>query len=230
MGSSGSQDLVGLLSDSGVSEADIYNGLFDGAIIESWMVPWNNAGGEIPFRLIGGTIGVADYGEVTYRQEVLSDGARLQQKALLENYTPACRYQFGSVNDSRCPVDLSAVTVSGSVTGTAIPNASTAATRRIFTDSSRGEVDGVFNFGTITWTSGPNNGARSEIKDFVAGQFILWEALLFPIALGDTYTATPGCDKSTADHLVFNADLVDFGGFPDVPGTDSILQSPDAKG
>jgi hypothetical protein len=82
----------------------------------------------------------------------------------------------------------------------------------------------------LTWTGGPNAGAVSEIKDFTGGQFILWEALLSPIGIGDTYDATPGCDKSAADHLLFNADMVDFGGFPMVPGSDSILQSPDAKG
>lgn len=230
MGTSGNQDLTGLLSDVGITEADIYNGLYDGATIESWMVPWENSGGEIPFRLMGGVIGSAGFGELTHNQEILSDSARLQQTALLETYTPGCRYKFGNVNDSRCPVNLSALQVSGSVTGTAIPNASTSATRRIFTDSTRAEADGYFNLGVVTWTSGQNVGAQSEIKDFTSDQFVLWEALLFPIAIGDTYTATPGCDKSTADHLVFNADLVDFGGFPDVPGNDSILQSPDAKG
>ena len=230
MGTSGNQDLMGLLSDVGISEEDIYNGLYDGAFIESWIVPWDNAGGEIPFRLMGGVIGSAGFGELTFNQEVLSDSARLEQTALLETYTPGCRYLFGSVNDSRCPVDLSALQVSGSVTGTAIPNASTSSTRRIFTDSTRVEADGFFDFGVITWTSGANAGATSEVKDFSGGQFIIWDVLLFPIAIGDTYTATPGCDKSTADHLVFNADLVDFGGFPDVPGNDSILQSPDAKG
>lgn len=230
MGANGNQDLTGILSDTGISERDVYNGLFDGAFIESWMVPWDDAGGEVPFRLMGGVIGAADFGEVTFRQEVLSDSARLQQKALLETYTPACRFQFGNDRDPRCPVDAVALSVFGSATGLSIPNASTTSTRRIFTDSTRSEPDGYFNLGIIVWGSGANAGASSEIKDYTAGQFVLWEALLYPIALGDTYVARPGCDKSTADHLVFNADLVDFGGFPDVPGSDSILQSPDAKG
>lgn len=230
VGTSGSQELRGILSDTGISESDIYNGLYDGAIIESWMVPWDNAGGEIPFRLMGGVIGPASFGDTDFQQEILTDSARLQQMALLETYTPACRYRFGAENDIRCPVDLTALIVTGSATNLAIPNASTSSTRRIFTDSGRAEADGYFNLGKLTWNTGANAGTTSEIKDFTAGQFVLWEALLFPIALTDSYSATPGCDKSTTDHLLFNADLVDFGGFPDVPGNDSILQSPDAKG
>jgi uncharacterized phage protein (TIGR02218 family) len=230
VGATGNMELNGILSDSGVSEADLYNGLFDGASIEVWMVPWDNSGGEIPFRLMGGVVGTNGHGETSFNQEILTPGAQLAQRALLETYTPGCRYGFGNSVDSRCPVDLVALTVSGSVTGTAIPNASTTATRRIFTDSTRAEADGFFNLGRLTWTGGPNAGAVSEIKDFTGGQFILWEALLSPIGIGDTYDATPGCDKSGADHLLFNADMVDFGGFPMVPGSDSILQSPDAKG
>jgi len=230
VGATGNMELNGILSDSGVSEADLYNGLFDGASIEVWMVPWDNSGGEIPFRLMGGVVGTNGHGETSFNQEILTPGAQLAQRALLETYTPGCRYGFGSSVDPRCPVDLVALTVSGSVTGTAIPNASTTATRRIFTDSTRAEADGFFNLGRLTWTGGPNAGAVSEIKDFTGGQFILWEALLSPIGIGDTYDATPGCDKSAADHLLFNADMVDFGGFPMVPGSDSILQSPDAKG
>ena len=230
VGATGNMELNGILSDSGVSEADLYNGLFDGASIEVWMVPWDNSGGEIPFRLMGGVVGTNGHGETSFNQEILTPGAQLAQRALLETYTPGCRYGFGSSVDSRCPVDLVALTVSGSVTGTAIPNASTTATRRIFTDSTRAEADGFFNLGRLTWTGGPNAGAVSEIKDFTGGQFILWEALLSPIGIGDTYDATPGCDKSAADHLLFNADMLDFGGFPMVPGSDSILQSPDAKG
>jgi uncharacterized phage protein (TIGR02218 family) len=230
VGATGNMELNGILSGSGVSEADLYNGLFDGASIEVWMVPWDNSGGEIPFRLMGGVVGTNGHGETSFNQEILTPGAQLAQRALLETYTPGCRYGFGNSVDSRCPVDLVALTVSGSVTGTAIPNASTTATRRIFTDSARAEADGFFNLGRLTWTGGPNAGSVSEIKDFTGGQFILWEALLSPIAIGDTYDATPGCDKSPADHLLFNPDMVDFGGFPMVPGSDSILQSPDAKG
>lgn len=230
VGPTGNMELQGILSDSGVSEVDLYNGLFDGARIEVWMVPWQNSGGDLPFRLMGGVTGSSSFEETSFSQEILTPSAQLQQRALLETYTPGCRYEFGNQNDPRCPVDLATLTVAGSVTATAIPNASTNSTRRIFTDSSRFEADGWFNLGRVTWTSGPNAGIISEVKDYTGGQFILWEATLHPIDIGHAYTATPGCDKSPDAHRLYNADMVDFGGFPDVPGSDSILMSPDAKG
>lgn len=230
VGVTGSMELHGILADGGVSEVDLYNGLFDGARIEVWMVPWDNSGGEIPFRLMAGVTGASGHGDTDFSQEILTPSAQLGQRALLETFTPACRYQFGNSVDPRCPVNLAALTVTGSVTGTPIPNASTNATRRIFTDSTRVEADGFFNMGSLTWTSGPNAGATSEVKDFTGGQFILWEALLYPIALTDAYSLTPSCDKSPASHLLFNADMVDYGGFPDVPGGDALVNTPDSRG
>ena len=228
-GQVGSMELAGIISDVGISERDLYRGLFDGAQIEIWNVPWENAGREIPFRLLAGTTGTAKHAENGFQLEIITDSARLKQRALLEYYTAACRYNFGSANDARCPVDLAAITVSGSVTGTAVPNASTQATRRIFTDSTRSEAQNEFRYGVLTWTTGDNAGASAEVKDFNGGAFVLWEPMLYEIKAGDEYTVYPGCDKSPGGHKKFNADMTDYGGFPHVPGLDSIAQSPDAK-
>lgn len=230
VGSTGSIDLIGLLSDAGVSERDIYNGLYDGANIEVWLVPWSNAGGETPIRLIAGVVGANGHETASYRQELLTEGQQLQQRALLETITPGCRFLFGNQVDPRCPVDLSLLEETGSVTALAIPNASTDSTRRIFSDNTRLEADGYFSLGRVTWTTGANVGAVSEVKDFIGGQFILWESLLNPIGIADAYTATPGCDKSPTAHLTFEPDMKKFGGFPFVSGPDMLVRRPDAKG
>jgi uncharacterized phage protein (TIGR02218 family) len=230
IGASGNMELLGIISDVGISEQDLYNGLFDFARFEVWMVPWLNTTGETPFRLMAGTTGTMTHGVEGFKFEVLTGSANLRQKALLEVFTPSCRYGFGSIHDARCPVNLAAITVAGSATSTAVPAASNQATRRIVIDATRAEAAGHFDLGILTWTTGPNAGASSEIKRFESGTFVLWSPLLFPIGVGDTYTATPGCNKSPADHMRFNADMVDYGGFPDVPGSDSINQFPDAKG
>jgi len=230
IGASGNMELLGIISDAGISEQELYNGLFDFAAFEIWMVPWNNTSGQTPFRLMAGTTGGMSHGVDGFKFEVLTGSANLRQKGLLEVFSPSCRYGFGSTLDARCPVNLAAITATGSATTTAVPAASNASTRRIVIDSSRAEPDGHFDLGILTFTGGANAGAKSEIKRFEGGVFVLWSPLLFPIETGDTYTATPGCNKSPADHMRFNADMVDFGGFPDVPGSDSINQFPDAKG
>lgn len=230
IGASGNMELLGIISDVGISEQELYNGLFDFAAFEIWMVPWNNTSGQTPFRLMAGTTGTMSHGIDGFKFEVLTGSANLRQKGLLEFFTASCRYGFGSTLDARCPVDLAAITVAGSATSTAVPAASNAATRRIVIDSSRAEPTGHFDLGVLTFTGGANAGAKSEIKRFEGGVFVLWSPLLYEIETGDTYTATPGCNKSPTDHMRFNADMVDYGGFPDVPGSDSINQYPDAKG
>lgn len=230
IGANGSMELLGIISDVGISERDLYNGLFDFARFEIWMVPWENNGGETPFRLMAGTTGTMSHGVDGFKFEVLTSSAQLRQRALLEVFSPSCRYGFGSTLDPRCPVNLAAITATGTVTSTTVPAASNAATRRVVIDSGRAEADGHFDLGILTFTGGANAGASSEIKRFEGGVFVLWSPLLFPIAIGDTYSATPGCNKSPADHLRFNADMIDFGGFPHVAGSDSINQYPDSKG
>lgn len=230
IGASGNMELLGIISDVGISEQELYNGLFDFAAFEIWMVPWNNTSGQTPFRLMAGTTGTMSHGIDGFKFEVLTGSANLRQKGLMEVFSPSCRYGFGSTLDARCPVNLAAITVAGSATSTAVPAASNASTRRIVIDSSRAEPAGHFDLGILTFTGGANAGARSEIKRFEGGVFVLWSPLLYPVETGDTYTATPGCNKSPTDHMRFNADMVDFGGFPDVPGSDSINQFPDAKG
>lgn len=231
VGNAGSLELKGILSDSGISEIELYNGLFDGAKVEINLVPWGaNTNNDIPTRLISGTTGNSTTDETSFSQEIISDQAKLQQSALIEHFSPDCPYEFGNEIDPRCPVSLAALKVSGSVTATAVPVAFNNSARRIFTDSTRVEADRTFNTGRITWLTGANAGAVSQVKDFAAGTFVLWEALLYPIALSDTYEVTPRCGKSPADHLLYNADMTDFGGYPHIPGTDRFLKTPDAKG
>ena len=226
IGQIGSQDLAGIVADDGISEADLYNGLFDGATVEVWLVPWSQGGGQIPRRLFFGTVEAISQGQHGFKAEVLTPGAKLQQRALLKHYTPACRWTFG---DADCAFNLAPLTVTGSVTERAAIGAGNRARHRIFRDSARAEAAGTFDQGLLTWTGGQNVGKSSEVKAFAAdGSFTLWDPLLFEIALGDAYSVYEGCNKTEArckELLHFDR----FGGFPHVSGRDKISQTPDSK-
>lgn len=230
LGTAGDMEATGIISDSGISAEDIQAGLFDRATIEVWNQPWDNVNDEIPFRIAAGTLGSVTFGLNQYTFQVRTDAAKLKQTALLETYTPGCRYQFGNQRDSRCPVDLTTITVSGAVDATVVANSSTMSTRRAFIDSTRAEAPGFFNFGRLTWLTGGNAGYSSEVKSSDGSTIVLWDTMPNIIQIGDTYDIHPGCDKTKNGHLLYNADMVDFGGFPDVPGQDSINQTPDQKG
>jgi uncharacterized phage protein (TIGR02218 family) len=228
LGAVGNQELLGIFSGDGVTESDLFGGVYDGAFLEVWMVPWSNPNNDIPWRLTAGTLGKVSEGKLGFTAEVLSAAARLQQQPLLQLYTPGCRWE--GIEDPRCGVDFEALTVAGAATSVAVLFAKTAASRRSFTDSARAEAEGYFEHGTLTWTTGANAGIGSEVKSFAAGSFTLWQAMLHPIQPGDQYEAVPGCDLTKETCIAKFDNYVNFGGFPDVPGQDEITKTPDAKG
>lgn len=227
LGQIGNAEIGGIISDDAITDADLIAGAFDNARVEVWMVPWGDTS-ESEWRLMVGHIGKVGQGREGYRAEVLTPGAKLQQTALLQPYAPGCRFELG---DARCAVDLDALRISGTVSLVAPADIDLASDRRIFADDGRSEADGWFARGMLTWTSGANSGLSSEIKDFVAatGQFTLWEPMPNPIEPGDTFDATPGCDKAWATCTGKFANGINFGGFKDVPLEDDVRKTPDAK-
>lgn len=230
LGQVGNAELAGIISDDAIKDADLLGGLFDNAIVDVWVVPWDGSS-DPPWRLMTGTTGRLTQTRDNYSMEVLTTGAALQRAAMLQIVAPSCRWK--RLGDERCGLNLAPFTVTGSVT--AVPtalDASRQADRRFFQDSTRAEADGYFAQGSLTWLTGANAGVESEVKDFVAatGQFTLWQPLLNPIQVGDTYEAVAGCDRraETCQSKFNNYD--NFGGFKDVPGNDAIRATPDAKG
>lgn len=228
LGSVGDTELMGIISDDGITEADLANGLFEDADVEIWMVPWADDG-TTAWRLSKGIITSVEHGRVSYQAEVLTPGARLQQKPLLEFVTPGCRYELG---DDRCQFDIYSATVAGDVTAVATADASSSASFRVFYDTARTEESDYFEGGIVEWQTGANAGAQSEVKeyDLSTGRIILWDPLAEAIEVGDVYTIRPGCgkDPDTCKNRFNN--YVNYGGFPDLPGEDEVRQTPPAKG
>lgn len=234
IGEVGNMEIAGALTDLGISVEDVYGGLFDGATVDVYLIDWRT--GESPTlvrRIGGGTVGKTTQSGKRFVMEALSPSAYLKQKPLLEVVTPSCRFDLGS---TRCGVDLDALKVTGVVTGTYTDANNDAVVRRKFIDVTRSEGEGYFAEGIITWTSGANSGHRSKVKSFgesgdSPSTYIvtLWEPMVFPIEVGDTYEMTPGCDKlfDTCRNKFDNG--INFGGFPHVPGLDATSETPDVK-
>jgi uncharacterized phage protein (TIGR02218 family) len=203
LGNVGNQEVNGLLDDERISEEDLYSGLYDGAAVEVWKVPWLDgtvaSGGlpildplERPRRMAKGTIGSVSQGDVTFTAEVLTAGAKMEQVSLVELYSPGCRYRQ---YDTRCGLSYDANKVTGTVTGGAATSAPNKQSRRVFFDTARTEDTGAFNASLLTWTSGDNEGQTSEVKtwDKDLKRFVLWDPLRYPISAGDTYEVAPSC-------------------------------------
>jgi uncharacterized phage protein (TIGR02218 family) len=84
----------------------------------------------------------------------------------------------------------------------------------------------TFTLGVVTWTSGANAGRKAEIASFAGGAITLFEAPVRPIAIGDAFTATAGCDKQFATCSAKFGNGVNFRGFPHMPGEEAVLRYP----
>ncbi len=209
-------DIESALDSETLNAADLRAGVWDGAEVEIFLVNWAAlAQGKIILKR--GTIGQVDLKDTVFKAELRGLTQALSQQ-IVELYTPDCRADLG---DSRCKVEIAALTVAGSVT---------AVTDRYgFTDTSRTEADGYWNGGLVTWTSGANAGRKMEVGTFAAGAFSLFLPMPSEIAVGDTYSVYPGCDKTFSTCKSRFNNVLNFRGEPHVPGSDKVLTYPDHK-
>lgn len=211
-------DVKGVLESAAIDEADLRAGLYDNARIDVFFCNWADmAQGVVPLRR-------GWLGDVVFRGGAFVASLRglhdLLTRKVGESYTPECRFDLG---DARCGVDVAALQVYGSVTQVF--------SETQFMDAIRTEESGVFAGGRLSWISGANAGASMEVSgwDAATQTFTLWLPMAAPVAMGDAYCVTPGCDKRFATCKARFCNGARFGGFPHVPGVGKILAYPDAR-
>lgn len=221
LGDTGSISLSGLITDNGISESELFGGLFDDAFVTIDLIHWDDPT-VTPKRLASGWVGKVSQGPAFHTMEVLSVGARLEQAALVQVVSPSCRWQFG---DARCGVNVESLKIHGQI-------------RRVINradlllDLSPPPDDGrIWKSGRMRFVDGVCAGMVCEYKgvDFASGQITLWAPAGLVPSPGDAVEILPGCDLNRDGGCKAYNNIINFGGFPDVPGTDAILETPDAK-
>lgn len=215
---SGSDNLnvTGILSSTQVTETDLRAGLFDHAVIRLFFLDWSNliAGEQ---KLFKGWIGNISLQEGQYTAEIVSLSQRLQQQ-IGELTSPTCTVK--QLGDERCKVNLALYQFTRSV--------SIVTNERNITFGADAHETGYYTYGRVIFTSGANNGITREIKSHTlsggTAALILQEAFPFDVKIGDTATLEAGCDRTlTSCNLKF-ANVINFRGFPSVPGNDALLR------
>ncbi len=211
-------EAVGALSDVAITEADIFAGRFDGAGVEAWLVQWANPENRVlQFRGSLGEINRAN-GAFTAELRGLAERMNVPTGRI---YQRNCQAVLG---DTVCAFDLD---TTGYVTDAAV----TTTDGRVFT------FDGLTNFeprwferGRLLMLSGDAGGLSGAIKlDRIAGGIRtveLWDHLRAGIAEGDMVRLTAGCDKRLETCRLKFANLLNFQGFPDIPGEDWQVAHP----
>jgi uncharacterized phage protein (TIGR02218 family) len=198
------------LDQSAITEADAQAGLWDYAQVEIAHVNYNDLSmGHMTLRK--GWMGQIRTGRNQIIAELRGMMQPLQQ-IIGRIYAPACDADLG---DARCGIALASYTVTG--TATAVSS------QHQFTDSSRAEAAAYFEGGKLIFTSGDNVGYAMEVKSFASGVITLQQGMPNPIAVGDAYSLSAGCDKLLATCRDKFSNVVNFRGFPHVPGTDRLI-------
>jgi uncharacterized phage protein (TIGR02218 family) len=206
------------LTSERLSEAGLAAGDFDDASVEIFRVDWANPSSRILVRR--GSIGEVRRSGTSFVAEVRGLAHYLQQpKGRVFQY--GCDAELG---DARCGVDLANPLYRASATVlTGLGD------RALATDSLSSFDDGWFTRGLLTFTSGANAGRAVEIKLHVRrwtnATLELWQAPGAPIVAGDAFVVTAGCDKQLATCRARFANVVNYRGFPHMPGND-FLASP----
>ena len=200
-------DIEGILSDS--DRLDIKNKLYDNARIELFVYDWN-AGSFIKMLQVG------HWGEAKlYQGRYVTEFRSLSQK-LNQNIGRNYGICDADLGDTRCGVNKASFTVTGTITSVT--------SSAQFTDSSRSEDDGYFQYGEFTFTSGNNSGIQREVYSFASGVFVAIPAFPYTIQIGDAYSAVAGCDREhTTCNDKFN-NIINHRGSPFAVGQDSALE------
>lgn len=205
-------DITGMIDSTVISDTDLLAGVWDGAAVEVFIVNWADLTQD---RVIvqTGHIGNVTMRGATFTAEMRSLAQALQQ-TIGRTMTRRCDADLG---DARCGVTLATYTVTGTATAASTD-------RQTFSASALPASIG----GLLTWTGGANAGRAMEVKTASAGQIVLALPMPYDIAGGDTYSVYAGCDKNASTCQATFANIVNFRGFPHIPGTDAVLEYPDA--
>jgi uncharacterized phage protein (TIGR02218 family) len=211
-------NVMGALSSASLNEDDLAAGLFDNAAIEIWRVNWASPGQRVLMRK--GSLGEVRRGKTGFEAEVRGL-AHLLNQPMGRVYAHGCDANLG---DANCTVTLTPATAAVATPLDA---------RRFIATGLASFASGWFSAGKLSFISGANAGQAMEVKRHtLAGSTVtieLWQAMSQPIAPGDTFTVTPGCDKQFATCKAKFANARNFRGFPYMPGDDAVLAAPAAS-
>jgi uncharacterized phage protein (TIGR02218 family) len=215
----GGLEVTGALSSDRIRESDLDAGLYDNARVESWLVNWADPAQRLRLRV--GSIGEVKRDGTSFAAEVRSLSHALDQpRGRL--FRATCDADLG---DARCTIDLS--DPAGSASAVVIE---TDGSGRLTALVPGVRPTGFFDAGLLTFASGANAGRKSEvlrhIREGADDHVELWQKMVDPIAPGDAFTISAGCDKRFATCRDRFANAVNFRGFPHMPGNDFALSYP----
>jgi uncharacterized phage protein (TIGR02218 family) len=197
------------------------SGVLDGARLQvdrcfyqgtPWTAGWPDVSAGT-LNLFGGRIADVQVSRTEITLSVKSDLELLNIQLPRNVYQASCLHEL---YDAGCTLLKATFQQAGFVTSTDPLNPQV---------NGLGSTDGYYDLGYLTMTSGLNAGLSRPIKHYDAGtqQAQLLFALPNALAINDTFTAVPGCDKQQATCSGKFSNLVHFRGFPYIPTAETLI-------
>ncbi len=216
-------EAIGALRAAAITEADIEAGRFDGAQVVSWLANWADISQrETQFR---GSIGELRRTNGAFTAELRGLTEALN-RPMGRVYQKPCSAVLG---DAACGFDRAAAGFFADVAVEAVEE------RQVFRfDGLTGFDVAWFERGRMIGQSGACAGLTGMIKrdyfDEETRVIELWAPMRAPIVAGDMIRIEAGCDKRMKTcQLKFN-NLLNYQGFPDIPGDDWTVIPPSQSG
>lgn len=214
----GTGEAAGALSDESLSESDLLNGIYDGASVETWLVDWTDVADRALLDVA--TIGEIRRGEKAFSAELRSSAHFFDQ-------------QQGRAFQRNCSADLGDALCGFNIMQPGFHATGVVATFAggvIDIDLAQNFDSSFFAGGALTFTNGANEEARFTIKSHrqeeLRATVTLWTAPAGGIVAGDGVLMTAGCDKSPTTCRLKFGNIVNFRGFPHMPGNDRVIAYP----
>lgn len=207
-------EIDGYLDASSITKEDLLAGKWDKAAIWIFEVNYTDTTQGI-LRKRRGWLGEVTVVEGQFTAELRGLTQSVQQ-VIGRTVGTLCDADLG---DARCKIDLD-VFPDGKVNGTV----TSVSSNITFVDSSLTPTTNWFFGGKVTWVTGYNAGLEMEVGAYTTGGItVLKQAMPFQIQIGDTFVIQVGCVKNiTTCRDKFN-NVINFRGFPHLPGVNRIL-------
>jgi len=211
-------EALGALSDKAISEADIEAGKYDNAAVRCWLVNWADVNQRsIEFQ---GYVGEIRRNGGAFEAEMLGLSDCLN-RPVGRVYQSPCSAVLG---DQACGRDVSGEGYQCEVIVEEV-------NEHVFRFEALPAFDAQwFKQGVLEVLDGRAFGQRGSIKkdDNVGDgrEITLWSQLRIPVQPGDRVRLTAGCDKRMETCKNKFNNLLNYQGFPDIPGNDWMIAHP----
>lgn len=222
--SGSSLELEGVLSSDRITDGDLLAGRFRDAQVDVFVVDWRwpFMGASHESRL---WITSITHSALGWKAEIQGSESWLGLDAG-DFYTRNCPFTLG---DADCGYDVASKMAADGTAGVTVIDTDG---RRWFTFSLAGSFpDGYFTKGAVEWLTGDNAGLHGEAAvvsvNGGTATVSLAESSRRPIRAGDTLNLAPGCQGRYVEDCVNKfAWGANFGGAPNMPGTDTYRRAP----